>query len=221
VIAVRSAGVLPPSVRRPGSSIGRSTHFCGGQMEVGVRLRFNRTVSGWPGRCGARIEGPGRCTSGPGELVERDRADVIVTTDLDPLIVTAVPGEDQEALVRRRYLLADAHRDPGLVSLGTPTPMCPRGTRSLLVVVHPQTGDLSPVQGGTPQMPGPGSHDGSRRFAAVAVTGTGVVPGGQAAAARSLKRTAGKAAVVRRRSRCPAPPDRCLCSPRPCLLGAD
>ena len=47
-------------------------------MEVGVRLRFNRTVSGWPGR--------------PGELVERDRADVIVTTDLDPLIVTAVPG---------------------------------------------------------------------------------------------------------------------------------
>jgi len=42
-----------------------------------------------------------RCTSGPGELVERDRADVIVTTDLDPLIVTAVPGGDQEALVRR------------------------------------------------------------------------------------------------------------------------
>ena len=47
------------------------------------------------------------------ELVEWDRADVIVTTDLDPLIVTAVPGGDQEALVRRRYLLADAHGDPG------------------------------------------------------------------------------------------------------------
>jgi hypothetical protein len=58
-------------------------------------------------------EGHGRCTSGPGELVERDRADVIVTTDLGPLIVTAVPGEDQEALARRRYLLADVHRDPG------------------------------------------------------------------------------------------------------------
>jgi hypothetical protein len=60
-------------------------------------------------------EGPGRYTSGPGELVERDRADVIVTTDLDPLIVTAVPGEDQEALARRRYLLVDA-QPPRLAS---------------------------------------------------------------------------------------------------------
>jgi hypothetical protein len=89
-------------------------------------------------------------------LVERGFIEVIVTTFSPRRYDPHWPRGDREALARGGVaLLAGTHRIPGFVSLGTSTPMCPRGTRSPPVVVHPRIGDLSPVQANTKGQTGP------------------------------------------------------------------
>jgi hypothetical protein len=62
-------------------------------------------------------------------LVERGFIEVIVTTFSPRRYDPHWPRGDREALARGGVaLLAGTHRIPGFVSLGTSTPMCPRGT---------------------------------------------------------------------------------------------
>ena len=69
------------------------------------------------------------CIIALAELVERGFIEVIVTTFSPRRYDPHWPRGDREALARGGVaLLAGTHRIPGFVSLGTSTPMCPRGT---------------------------------------------------------------------------------------------
>jgi hypothetical protein len=75
-------------------------------------------------------------------LVERGFIEVIVTTFSPRRYDPHWPRGDREALARGGVaLLAGTHRIPGFVSLGTSTPMCPRGD------LNTKTGEISPVRG--------------------------------------------------------------------------
>jgi hypothetical protein len=125
---------------------------------MGVLFRLNRPdeldgeADAAPG-----LKDPGHCAGHAlAELVERGCAEVIVTTNPDPLIVIALSGAGIE---RRSRVALPRSRAPTesrcLCPWGLESPCVRGGTRSPLVVVHPRIGDLSPLQANTKGQAGP------------------------------------------------------------------
>ena len=116
----------------------------GRYLRVGVRHRLNRTAD-LDGEVDAEpaLKTRALCIIALAELVERGFIEVIVTTFSPRRYDPHWPRGDRGALARGGVaLLAGTHRIPGLVSLGTSTPKCPRsespGTYMLAI-----TGELT------------------------------------------------------------------------------